>query len=166
MLTAPVEEELEVTLEALEALYRARRGQGWSLTVYDYPENRWYDGEVAFEREGTYEQAVLIDPRGRRVRVRLSPSGGWGIRLDAASAGEMAVWRAMGMEPRGPALALLRDALQGRTGPVDLEELDSIIAAAPLGGEEEARVARSLRRALAGLLGERSRDAGEGGGRT
>jgi hypothetical protein len=153
---------MEVTLDALEAIYRDRRGQGWALTVYDYVENRWYDGEEAFQREGTYELAVLVDPGGRRVRVRLNPTGSWGIRVDAASAGEMAVWRAMGMEPKGDALALLRDLLEGRTGLVDLEELDSMMAATSLGGGE-ARAAQSFRRAMAGLLGERSRD-GEGGG--
>ena len=84
------------------------------MGVYDYASNRWVDAEEAFSRSGTYELAVLSGPGGERVRVRVMPPGPAGLSIDARSAGDLAVWRAIGVDLAARHLQLLRDLLDGR----------------------------------------------------
>lgn len=150
-------EELRLTLEGLERLWEARSGHGWSLQVYDYGANRWLEGDAAFSRPGTYEQAVLTGPVGQRVRVRLLPPGSGGLAVDPASAGEVAVWRAMGADLRARHLEVVRGLLEGREGPVPLGELAAMLEA------DGSEVAREVLAAISGLLPPPAR-VGHGGG--
>jgi hypothetical protein len=109
-------------MEALEELYLTRRTRGWSLQVYDYTSNVWRDGEEAFREAGTYEKAVLKGPGTRPIRIRVVPTGGGEISMDAASAREMGTWRALGIELKGRHLQLI-DSL-----------LEALSALLPLGG--------------------------------
>jgi hypothetical protein len=105
--------------------------------VYDYTSNSWWENEEAFRRPGTYERAVLRGPDSRPVRVRILPSGGGGLSVDAASAGEMGVWRALGIELKGRHLDLVATLLEGRDGEITLEELVTLLRASddPRSGE-------------------------------
>ena len=121
--------ELSLTMEALEELYVARRERGWEVMVYDYTSNTWREGDEAFRTPGTYERAVLHGPGSRPVRVRILPTGGGGLALDAASAGEMGVWRALGIDLKGRHLELIGSLVEGREGEVTVEELAALLRA-------------------------------------
>ncbi len=121
--------ELSLTMEALEELYHARRGMGWDLRVYDYTSNTWREAEEAFTTPGTYERAVLTGPDARPIRVRVLPRGGRGLLLEATSAREMSVWRALGIPLQGRHLELVSSLLEDRPGQVSLEELADLLKA-------------------------------------
>lgn len=120
-------EELSLTMEALRELYLARKSRGWDLRVYDYTSNTWLQGEEAFVTPGTYERAVLTGPGTRPIRVRVLPTGGGDLALDATSVGEMGVWRALGVDLRGRHLDLLATLLEDRPEKVTLEELVALL---------------------------------------
>ena len=120
--------EMWLTMEALHELYLTRRDRGWSVQVYDYTSNTWREGEEAFRESGTYERAVLRGPGTSPVRVRLVPTGGGDLSMDAASAGEMGTWRALGVERRGRHLQLIASLLEGHGGQVTLEELAVLLS--------------------------------------
>lgn len=138
--------ELSLTLEALEELYLARREKGWSVQVYDYTSNSWREGDEAFRVPGTYERAVLQGPGTRPVRVRVLPSGGGGLSMDPASAGEVGTWRALGVELRGRHLELIVSLLEGRTEKVTLQELAGMLRA------RDDPLAREVLEAISTLL--------------
>jgi hypothetical protein len=142
-----VSEELSLTMDALEELYRARRARGWDLRVYDYTANTWRDGEDAFRVPGTYERAVLTGPGTRPIRVRLVPSGGELLLLDATSARDMGVWRALGVQLLGRHLDLLGELLADRTDRVSVEEIAALLRAS------DDPLAPRVLEALAPLLG-------------
>lgn len=121
--------ELSLTIEALEELYLARRDLGWEVMVYDYTSNTWRENEEAFRTPGTYERAVLRGPTSRPVRVRILPTGGGNLSVDAASAAEKGVWRALGLDLKGRHLELLGSLLEGREGEVTLEDLVALLGA-------------------------------------
>lgn len=121
--------ELSLTMEALEELYHAQRARGWDLRVYDYTSNTWREAEEAFTTLGTYERAVLTGPGTRPIRVRVLPRGGGGLLLEAASAREMSVWRALGIPLQGRHLELVSSLLKDRPGQVSLEELADLLKA-------------------------------------
>jgi hypothetical protein len=114
-------------MEALEELYLTRRTRGWSLQVYDYTSNVWRDGEEAFREAGTYEKAVLKGPGTRPIRIRVVPTGGGEISMDAASAREMGTWRALGIELKGRHLQLIDSLLEAHEGAVTVEELVTLL---------------------------------------
>jgi hypothetical protein len=130
-------------MEALEELYLARRDRGWEVMVYDYSSNAWRENEEAFRRPGTYERAVLRGPDSRPVRVRIVPAGGKGLSVDAASAGEMGVWRALGVELKGRHLDLVASLLEGREGDVTLEEMVELLRGSDDPRADEVLVALS-----------------------
>jgi hypothetical protein len=136
--------ELSLTMEALEELYLARRARGWEVMVYDYTSNSWRDNEEAFHTPGTYERAVLRAPGSRPVRVRILPTGGGGLSVDAASAGGMGVWRALGLDLKGRHLELLGSLLEGREGEVTMEELVALLRASGDPRADEVLEALSL----------------------
>jgi hypothetical protein len=133
-------------MEALEELYRARRARGWDLRVYDYTANTWREGDEAFQMPGTYERAVLTGPGTRPIRVRVVPSGGDMLQLDAGSAREMSVWRALGVRLHGRHLDLLGQLLEDRTERVSLEELAVLLR------ESEDPLASQVLEAIGPLL--------------
>lgn len=139
-------EELDLTMEALEDLYRSPRLSGWDLKVYDYSSNTWRDAEEAFSVPGTYERAVLTRPGTRPVRVRVMPPHAGGLSVDPGSAGEMAVWRTLGLDLRSRHLVAIGDVLDGRNGPVPLEEICELL------DSEEGDDAREARAAILDLL--------------
>lgn len=145
-------EELCLTMEALEELYLARKARGWDLRVYDYTSNTWRRGDEAFETPGTYERAVLTGPGLRPVRVRVLPRGGGGLLLDATSAGEIAVWRMLGIPLQGRHLDLISSLLEDSPEKVSLEELADLLRAS------EDPLAKEVLEALGRLL------PSEGGG--
>ena len=120
-------EALCLTLEDLEGMYASRRSLGWDLRVYDYASNTWRTGEEAFSTPGTYERAVLTPPGGRPIQVRVLPPSATGLHVDAASAGQLAVWRALGVALQGRHVEALAEALEGRNGPVPLTEVASAL---------------------------------------
>jgi len=124
-------------MEALQALYLARRARGWDLQVYDYTSNTWREGDEAFATPGTYERAVLKGPGMRPIRVSVLPAAGGGLSLDASSVREMGVWRALGIDLKGRHLDLLGSLVEGHTGQVTLEELMDLLRASddPLASE-------------------------------
>jgi hypothetical protein len=141
-----VTEELSLTMEALEGLWRTRRELGWELRVYDYTSNAWIEGDASFTRPGTYEFAVLTGPNGRPVRVRVLPPGSHDLQVDPSSAGDVAVWRTMGVSLSAGQLELISLVLQGRMGPVALSELAALLKA------EGGILAREVLDALEPLL--------------
>jgi hypothetical protein len=114
-------------MEALEELYLARRDRGWEVMVYDYTSNIWRENDEAFRTPGTYERAVLRGPGPRPIRVRILPTGGRDLSVDAGSATEMAVWRALGVDLKGRHLELIGSLLEGREGEVTLEDLAALL---------------------------------------
>ena len=120
---------MRLAMEALQELHRERRDKGWTVQVYDYTANSWFEGEEAFERPGTYERAVLRCPGKTPVRVRVLPSGGGGLSLDVGSAMGLGTWRALGIELRGRHLDLIGTLLGDRTGQVTIDELAGLLAA-------------------------------------
>jgi len=141
-----VSEELTMTLEALEELYMARRDRGWSVRVYDYGSNTWREGGEAFRTSGTYERAVLTGPGTSPVRVRLMPRGRGMLLLDAASAKDVGVWRALGVDLKGRHLEVIGELLEGHEGSLPVEELARMLAST------DDPVAREALEALAPLL--------------
>jgi hypothetical protein len=141
-----VSEELDLSMEALEALYRSPRMRGWDLKVYDYTSNTWRDAGEAFSTPGTYERAVLTRPGTRPVRVRVMPPRSEGLRLDPRSAGDMAVWRTLGLDLKNRHLEVIRRVLVGRGEPVPLEELARLLESDP--GDD----AKDARNVIMGLL--------------
>lgn len=129
--------ELCLTMEALEELYMARRAQGWSVQVYDYTTNTWREGEDAFREAGTYERAVLKGPGTPPVRVRVLPTGGGDLSMDAVSAREMGTWRALGVDLRGRHLELIASLLGDHGERVTIGELVALLRTSddPLAGE-------------------------------
>jgi hypothetical protein len=136
-----------MTMDALEELYRARLARGWELSVYDYTANTWRDGEDAFRVSGTYERAVLTGPGARPIRVRVVPKGGSILQLDAGTAREMGVWRALGVRLLGRHVDLLGELLDDRPGQVSLEELAQLLRTSddPLAAEILEAMAPILR---------------------
>ncbi len=124
-----VTEELSLTMEALEGLWRARRELGWGLRVYDYSANAWVEGDEAFSRPGTYELAILKGPSGGPVRVRLLPPGSHDLQVDPGSAGDVAVWRLLGVSLSARHLELISLMLEGRSGPVSVAEVADLLRA-------------------------------------
>jgi hypothetical protein len=141
-----VSEELSLTMEALEDLYRARAVKGWDVRVYDYTSNTWKEAEEAFSTPGTYERAVLTGPGTRPIRVRVLPRGASGLKLEATSAMEMAVWRTLGIGLQGRHLDLISRLLVDHDGPVTIEELAGLLV-----GSEDP-LAKEVLHALAPLL--------------
>jgi hypothetical protein len=136
-----VGEELRLTLDALEELYSARRAGGWELRVYDYSTNAWKGPEKAFSTPGTYEMAILTPPDGRPVKVRVLPPGATGLSVDAASIGELGVWRALGVDLKGRHVEAVVEALEGREGPVPLQEIATLLEGVEGDAASEARKA-------------------------
>jgi hypothetical protein len=162
-------EELSMSLERLRGLHLGGRLEGWQVQLYDYARNRWSDaGEAlaaASPAEGVYELAVLRDRRGRTVRVRLVPEGRSPLRMEAASAGDVGLWDALGVRMRAEELAAVRRAVEGREGALGLDELDEALAALERAGGEEGEGAAGARRAVSGALaGARGRDGSRDGG--
>ncbi len=136
-----VSEDLDLTMEALEELYRSHRVKGWDLKVYDYASNAWRDAEEAFSTTGTYERAVLTRPGTRPIRVRVMPQHTGGLRVDPGSAGEIAVWQTLGLDLRSRHLAAVSKVLEGRRDPVPLEEICGLLEMEEGDDAREARVA-------------------------
>lgn len=138
--------------------------EGWEVQLYDYARNRWVDGREAFgtagPSEGVYELAVLRDRRGRTVRVRLVPDGRSPLRIEAASAGDLGLWDALGVRMRAEELDAVRKAVEGRDGTLCLDELDEALAALERTGGDGARGAAGARRAVSGALAGARRGAG------
>jgi hypothetical protein len=134
-----VSEELNLTMEALEGLYRSRKATGWELKVYDYSSNTWRDAEEAFVTPGTYERAVLTGPGMQPVRVRVLPPGKGGLHFDPSSTREVAVWRALGLNLRPRHMDAIAGVLEGRKGPISLEEVVDMLEGRT---DEAAREAR------------------------
>jgi hypothetical protein len=153
-----VVEEIHLTLEALEALYREKAPLGWDLRVYDYTSNSWSPAEEAFARTGTYEMAVLTPPGGRPVLVRVLPPGGSNLTIEVASAGEMGPWRSLGVQFSGRHLELITRLLKGRSGPVTIEELSSLVR------NEGSELAMEVLDRLGPLLPGGLPNEGRGGG--
>lgn len=126
--------------------------------MYDYTSNSWLDASEAFSRPGTYEKALLTGPGGARVRVRITPRAAGGLSIDAGSTGDVSVWRALGVNLAVRHLALLKEVLVGREGPVTLEEVAKLLAA--LDGE----TARETLEALGPLLPGAGPSLDRGGG--
>lgn len=122
-----VSEELNLTMGALESLYRSRKAGGWELKVYDYSSNTWRDAEEAFVTPGTYERAVLTGPGMRPVRVRVLPPGARGLHMDPSSAREVAVWRALGLDLRARHMDAIAKVLKDRKDPISLEEVADLL---------------------------------------
>jgi len=148
-----------MTLRELGALLAGGRLEGYDVRLYDYARNRWVPAADALAggREGrggggVYELAVLRDRRGRAVRARIVPEGRGSLRVEAASAGEVAVWAAVGVSLAGAAPRALARAAEGRSGPVTAAELDAALEALEREGGERAEGAAEARRALAPLL--------------
>ncbi len=135
-----VSEELNLTMEALEDLYRSRKAMGWDLKVYEYSSNSWRDAEEAFGTPGVYERAVLTGPGMRPVRVCILPPGAGGLHMDPSSAREVAVWRALGLDLRPRHMDAIAEVLERRKDPVSLEEVAYLLEE---GGDEAAREARA-----------------------
>lgn len=135
-----------MTLGALEDLYRARKARGWTLRVYDYGSNTWREGEEAFRTPGTYERAVLTGPGTTPVRVRVLPPEGGVLQLDASSALDLGVWRALGVDLKGRHLEVIGELLEGWEGPLPVEELARLL------GSSQDPVAMEALEALASLL--------------
>ena len=114
--------------------------------MYDYTSNSWLDASEAFSRPGTYERALLTGPGGVRVRVRIMPRGHGGLSIDAESAGDVSVWRALGVHLAVRHLTLVVEVLAGREGPVALEEVATLLT------EIDGVVAREVLEALGPLL--------------
>lgn len=134
-----VSEELNLTMEALEDLYRSRKAVGWDLKVYEYSSNSWLDAEEAFGTPGAYERAVLTGPGMRPVRVRILPPGAGGLHMDPSSAREVAMWRALGLDLRPRHMDAIAEVLEGRKDPVSLEEVADLLEGR---GDDAAREAR------------------------
>jgi hypothetical protein len=141
-----VSEELDLTMRALEELYRSRGAEGWDLRVYDYTSNSWRDADEAFSTPGTYERAVLARSGQRPIRIRVLPPGPEALRVDPRSAGELAVWRALGLDLRGHHLEAIRRVLVGRRDPVPVQEVGRLLRA------DGGRDAMEAWGAISGLL--------------
>ena len=135
-----VSEQLNLTMGALEDLYRSRKAKGWDLKVYDYSSNSWRDAEEAFVTPGVYELAVLTGPGTQPVRVRVIPPGTGGLYLDPSSAREVAMWRALGLDLRPRHMDAIAEVLEGRRDPVSLEEVADLLEG---GADDAAREARA-----------------------
>ncbi len=159
-------EELSMSLGRLRDLRLGGDLDGWDVKLYDYARNRWVDaGEalrVAGQPEGVYELAVLRDRRGRTVRVRLVPEGRSPLRIEAASAGDVALWDALGVRMRAEELAAVRRAVGDREGVLGLDELDEALAALERAEGDDARGAAGARRAVEGALTRGRGTAGRG----
>ncbi len=129
-----VSEELNLTMEALEGLYRSRKATGWDLKVYDYSTNTWRDAEEAFVTPGIYERAVLTGPGMQPVRVRVLPPGKGGLHIDPSSVREIATWRTVGIDLRPRYMDAIAKVLEGRKDPISLEEIADLLE----GGSDEA----------------------------
>lgn len=139
-------EALSLTLVALEEMYMSRRAKGWDLRVYDYASNTWRNGEVAFSTPGTYERAVLTPPGGRPMQVRVLPPSTIGLYVDAGSAGQVAVWRALGVDLQGRHAEAVAEALEGRSGPVSLADVSEALEG--LDGDAAREARKVIRNAL------------------
>ncbi len=163
-------EKLAMTMRELGALLSEGRLEGYDVRLYDYARNLWVPAAEAMaggRGSGVYELAVLKDRRGRAVRARIVPEGRGAFRVEAASAGEPAVWAAAGVLLAGAAPRALARAAEGRTGPLTAAELDAALATLERAGGEAADGAAEARRALRPLLegGGDARGRGRGGGR-
>ena len=156
-----------MTLSELGALLAGGRLEGYDVRLYDYARNSWVPVADALAGGrgggGVYELAVLKDRRGRAVRARIVAEGRGALRLEAASAGEVAVWAAVGVHLTGAAPRALARAAEGRSGPVTAAELDVALEGLERAGGEAAEGAAEARRALAPLLASSVGDGGPGG---
>jgi len=134
-----VSEELNLTMEALEGLYRSRKTTGWDLKVYDYSTNTWRDAEEAFVTPGIYERAVLTGPGTQPVRVRVLPPGKGGLHIDPSSTPEVSVWRALGLNLRPRHMDAIAVVLKGRSDPISLEEIADLLEERNDDASREAR---------------------------
>jgi len=157
-----------MTLGEMGDLASRGRLKGFEVRLYDYARNRWVSADEATlggRDPGVYEMAVFRDRRGRVVRARILPEGRGALRIDAASAGEPAVWAAVGVRLSGTAPRAIARAVGGRVGPVTAAELDAALEALERSGGEGAEGASQARRALAPLLAASGGGGGGGCGR-
>lgn len=134
-----VSEELNLTMKALERLYRSRKAEGWDLKVYDYSSNTWREAEEAFVIPGIYERAVLTGPGMQPVRVRVLPPGKGGLHMDPSSAREVALWRGLGLDLRARHMDAIAKVLKDRKDPISLEEVADLLEGRIDASAREAR---------------------------